>query len=57
MIFRVVEELGLSRRFWEPKHGGSNPPHPTNFVSFLFDTKRYIIYGRERNYSIILFTG
>ena len=30
MIFRVVEELGLSRRFWEPKHGGSNPPHPTS---------------------------
>jgi len=25
----VVEESGLSRRFWEPNHAGSNPAHAT----------------------------
>jgi hypothetical protein len=30
--YRVVEELGLSRCFWEAEHTGSNPVYPTTLV-------------------------
>lgn len=28
-IYRVVEELGLSRLIWDQEHAGSNPAYPT----------------------------
>jgi hypothetical protein len=41
-IFRVVEELGLSRSLWRREYEGSNPSYPT--TTFMSGTLSTIIW-------------